>query len=124
MRLGIASKAEREPADNKLFIKALASLSLENECQSLLFSHIHGKIITEPKECCFAFVIRGKKLPCNRFKITSDPTPSHQFPPRPPNGLFKIYYGPLFVQSLWLPCFCEFAPVCYAAWFYVACYWL
>ena len=30
MRLGIASKAKWEPADNKLFIKALASLSLKN----------------------------------------------------------------------------------------------
>lgn len=30
MRLGIASKTELEPADNKLFIKALVSLSLKN----------------------------------------------------------------------------------------------
>ena len=30
MRLGIASQAEPVPADNELFINALASLSLEN----------------------------------------------------------------------------------------------
>lgn len=34
-KLGIASEAKEESADNKLFIKALASMSLKKKCQNL-----------------------------------------------------------------------------------------
>lgn len=51
MKLGIASKGKQKSADNKLFIKALASLRLKKVSKSL-GSHSHRKIITEQKECC------------------------------------------------------------------------
>lgn len=99
MRLGIASKAKRELADNKLFIKALASLSLKNV--SILFSHIHRKIITEQKEYWFAFVIRGKNDHILDSKLLPKILKSNRFFS---DSLFKIYYyDPLFIQSPFHP---------------------
>jgi hypothetical protein len=54
MKLGIASKAKQEAFDNKLFINALAFLSLKKKkkCQNLFCSPSQGEITTEQKECC------------------------------------------------------------------------